>query len=58
MIRPLLFLIILFLPFLIIGLHKNYQNKKKPNNNERWNYLYTAFLCLYVLFVLYTAEVF
>ena len=58
MIRPLLFLIILFFPFVIIVLHKNYQNKKNPKNNEKWTYLYAAFLCLYVLFILYTAEVF
>ncbi len=58
MIRPILFLIILFFPFVIIALHKNYQNKKNPKNNEKWNYLYTLFLCLYVLFILYTAEVF
>lgn len=58
MIRPILFLIILFFPFLIINIHRISQQRKSTPSKIKWNYIYIAFVILYVLFVFYTAEVF
>lgn len=58
MIRPILYLLILFIPFLIIGLHKKSQLDKNKHPEKKWHYIYIIFLFSYVLFVFYTAEVF
>ena len=58
MIRPILFLLILFFPFLVIYLHKINQQRKNKTPKEKWNYIYIIFIFFYVLFIFYTAEVF
>ena len=58
MIRPILFLLILFFPFLVIDLHKINQQRENKNPKEKWNYIYIIFIFFYVLFIFYTAEVY
>jgi len=58
MIRPMLFLLILFFPFFVINLHRINQQKKSTSPKIKWKYIYIIFVFFYVLFVLYAAEVF
>jgi hypothetical protein len=58
MIRPLIIIIIIILPFLIIASHKNHILQSDKKNESNWNKLYLVFLVSYVLFVFYLADVF
>lgn len=58
MIRPLIIIIIIILPFLIIASHKNHILQSDKKSEISWNKLYLVFLVSYVLFVFYLADVF
>ena len=57
MLRPVLFLLILLFPFFVINWHASRQIEKNKIRNYS-KFYYMLFLLLYVLFVLWAAEVF
>jgi len=56
MIRPIIIIILIILPFLIILAHKNYLNKKKEISSL--NLIYISLIAIYVFFIFKLADAF
>ncbi len=57
MIRPIIIILLIILPFLMILAHKNYIKKNKKETSS-FNLIYVSLIVIYVFFVLKLADVF
>jgi len=57
MIRPIIIIILIILPFLMILAHKNYLNKNKEEISSL-NLIYISLIVIYVFFIFKLADVF
>ena len=57
MIRPIIIIILIILPFLMILAHKNYLNKNKEEISSL-NLIYVSLIVIYVFFIFKLADVF
>ena len=57
MIRPIIIIIVIILPFLMILAHKNYL-KKNDKETSSFNLMYISLIVIYVFFIFKLADVF